>query len=228
VRSLSIIIPVYRDHIALNKLLERISTFKGSPFPIEIIVVDADLNVNQGHAKDGIRYIGALRGRASQLNAGAKLASGDIFWFLHADSLPNYDCLSEISNSVDSGAAGGAFRIKTIVGGSFLFKKVVALADLRSRWTKFPYGDQGIFCTGSAFASLGGYNDFAVFEDYDFSKRLQQITTLTKCRSVIFVSGRRYEQWGLLKSFLIMKGLWLAFLLGVKPKDLARIYKTIR
>ncbi len=89
-RRISVIIPVLDEERRIGALLAEL---RGRGFT-EVIVVDGgsrDRTVEIARAAcwGGPRVATAPRGRASQMNAGARLATGDVLLFLHADaSLP--------------------------------------------------------------------------------------------------------------------------------------------
>src|SRR5205807_900460 len=101
------------------------------------------------------------RGGGPQLNAGARAAGGAILLFLHADvSLPR-DAAAWIAGTLaEPDVVAGAFRTRTVpdAGESWL-APLLHLADIRSRITRFPYGDQAIFMRREAFARAGGFPD---------------------------------------------------------------------
>ena len=86
--SLSIIIPTLNEEKCLGRTLSSLNLLK--PSPMEIIVVDGgskDETVNIAKNYDITLITSATKGRAIQMNDGAKLAKGDYLCFVHADTL---------------------------------------------------------------------------------------------------------------------------------------------
>ncbi len=224
---ISVIVPVLNEekniHICLGLALKHPE--------IEFIFVDGgsrDKTLDILSENERIKIVHSEKGRGVQMNAGAHTASGRILLFLHADVYPPEDVFYEIRKIIDSGAIGGAFRIHTKTGKNPVFDFLVRLSDIRSRYSRKPFGDQGIFCKKEVFDRLGGYREIPLFEDYDFSKRLNREGNIRISKKEMIVSGRRYIQWGLIKSFIVMKSLQIAYRLGVDPQILSKIYQDVR
>src|SRR5581483_7845817 len=142
------------------------------------------------------------RGRALQMNEGAKRAVGEALLFLHADSRLPPGALDAIATAlVDSAVAGGAFRLK--IDSSRLFLKVIAAAaNLRSRWLGLPYGDQGYFVRREIFEKIGGFKTLPIMEDVDFIRRLKQRGAIVLLDAPISTSARRWAAEGYLYATL--------------------------
>ena len=120
------------------------------------------------------KVIRGNRGRGVQLNTGAALATGDILWFLHADSIPPDNFRYHIFNTLEKpGVAGGVFTLEIDSNLSSLkfISKVVAL---RSKISRIPYGDQGLFVKREVFEKVNGYKNIHLMEDIDFGMRLRK------------------------------------------------------
>ena len=111
-------------------------------------------------------------GRATQMNAGAAVASGDVLLFLHADSrLPERAVPTVIEAMARTGRRWGCFDV-TIAGTPRVLVLVAAMMNARSRLTGIATGDQGIFVQRALFATVGGYPDQPLMEDVALSRRL--------------------------------------------------------
>src|SRR5713101_7604142 len=82
--KISIIVPVLNEGEGLRPFLEHLRERAPSA---ELILIDAagSENVPEAIAELCDRVVTSRRGRASQMNTGANAASGDVFWFVHAD-----------------------------------------------------------------------------------------------------------------------------------------------
>lgn len=221
---LSIVIPTLEEAQGIAATLETLQALRANGH--EVIVVDggsadATIELSQPFAD---RAIVAATGRSRQMNEGAKIATGDILLFLHADSLLPADAADAIAAALDSGHRWGRFDV-TISGGARTLSLVARMMNLRSRWTGIATGDQGIFVERKLFAEIGGYPDIPLMEDIALSKALKRNGGRPAClRARIVTSGRRWERLGPWRTILAMWRLRLAFALGADPAKLARRY----
>ena len=219
---LSIIVPVLDEADAIAAHLDALAPLRARG--AEAVVVDGgsrDGTVEQARGRAD-RVLVAERGRASQMNAGARVASGDILLFLHADTRlpPGSDDL--VRESLTKGRVWGRFDVR-IEGGRFL-GTIATLMNQRSRLTGIATGDQAIFVARDAFAATGGYPDIPLMEDIVLSRRLKRLSRPACLKARVTTSGRRWERNGVLRTILTMWRLRLAFFLGADPRLLALAY----
>lgn len=221
--EISIIIPVLNEAGGIAAALEALSDYRARG--CEIVVVDGGSTDNTADLARPLadHVIAAPRGRASQMNAGATIAGGDILLFLHADTqLPqNADRL--VTDALASGRAWGRFDID-IEGAHILLPLIGELMNLRSLITGIATGDQAIFVRRDAFDRIGGFPDIALMEDIAISERLKRISRPACLRARVTTSGRRWEKNGVVKTILTMWRLRLMYFLGASPRKLARQY----
>jgi rSAM/selenodomain-associated transferase 2 len=173
------------------------------------------------------RVIEAPRGRARQMNAGARLAAGDVFLFLHADTRLPEGADRAIAQALASGKrAWGRFDVRIDAGAAL--GVVARMMNLRSRLTGIATGDQAIFMTRAAFDAVQGFPDIALMEDVAICKRLKRVSPPACLREKVVTSARRWAQHGTLATIVLMWRLRLAFALGADPRSLARRYERPR
>ena len=218
----SVIIPTYNEAAHLPRLLQRL---KEMPHIAQILVADGgstDATVAIAHAAGAIIIEGA-RGRGPQQNLAARVASGDILWFLHADCLPPRGATNQIIRAVNSGASGGNFRIKFMARGLAprLFETIARVQRARGVY----YGDSGIWLARAPWLLLGGFPDWPLFEDYELVRRLESTAKTACCAGRLQVSARRFahQPWRVLWLWLELQ---IRFRLGQAPDELARIYRA--
>jgi rSAM/selenodomain-associated transferase 2 len=221
----SAIIPALNEEALLPNLLEEIRR-QGA----EIIVAD-------GGSRDqtipialhfGARIAVTAQGRGRQLNAGAYIATGEIFIFVHADSILPYDALSTVAETLQKGPyVGGAFSI-AVDSTRPSFRFIYRAANWRSRRLALPYGDQAIFVLSSVFKKMGGYREMSIMEDVDFMRRLRRIGPTVILPQVVTTSARRLQREGVVYSTFRNMTLAALFLMGVRPHLLQRYYPHIR
>ena len=221
---LSVIIPTLDEAAGIAATIAALQPLRAAGH--EVIVVD-------GGSRDGTpdaarqladRVLTAPRGRATQMNAGADAASGDVLLFLHADTrLPPGAARAVLDGFAASGASWGRFDVR-IDGRSPLLALVAWLMNRRSRLTGIATGDQAMFATRAAFAAAGGFPAIALMEDVALSKRLKRISTPLCLRARAVTSGRRWESRGVVRTIVLMWWLRLRYFLGASPERLRRIY----
>lgn len=225
---LSIIVPALDEAPGIAECLAALAPLRlrGT----EVVVVD-------GGSADGTaviavpladRVVTAPRGRAVQMNAGARVASGEILLFLHADTrLPEGADRLVLEGLAASGRDWGRFDVR-IEGRAALLAVVAALMNARSRLTGIATGDQALFARREAFAASGGFPPIALMEDIAFSRAMKRRGPPLCLRERVVTSGRRWERHGTLNTILLMWRLRLAYWLGADPARLAARYGNER
>lgn len=227
---ISTIIPVLDEGA---RIADAIAELRRQPGNWELIVADGgstDATIDRAGRAGADHVIEAQRGRGTQMNAGAALARGEVLLFLHADvRLPEgahqtiRDTLAARGGSPPPIA--GCFRTRTEPDRpcSAITRAVFRLADLRSRFSRFPYGDQGLFLRDESFRALGGFADLPLMEDIEICQRLACRGTIRRADASVRVSARRFQA-APLRSILAMRTFPLAFRLGVPAELLHRLY----
>jgi rSAM/selenodomain-associated transferase 2 len=209
---LSVVIPTLNEAAGIGECLRRLEDLRDRG--AQIIVVDggsADDTVEQARPLCDI-VIRAPRGRASQMNAGARVAEGEILLFLHADTvLPNgADFLIRAALASDVSQPWGRFDVD-IDGSAPLLRVVERAMSTRSRLTGIATGDQAIFCMREVFVGVGGFPEVPLMEDIAFSARMRRLFLPHCLRARVVTSGRRWEKHGVVRTILLMWGLRLGY-----------------
>jgi len=221
---LSIIVPCLNEAQGIAGSLAALSPLRA--YGAEVIVVDGGSNDGTAERAAALAdlVIAAPRGRASQMNAGAAHARGEILLFLHADTrLPDSAGALIVDGLKRTRRGWGRFDV-SIDGHHPLLRLVEALMNLRSRLTGIATGDQAIFVTRSLFTAAGGYPEIALMEDIAMSKRLKGFGPPLCLKHRLTASARRWEKHGVLRTILLMWSLRLAYWLGADPAKLAVRY----
>jgi rSAM/selenodomain-associated transferase 2 len=217
--KLSIVIPVLNEAGPIRLSLQALAPLRRRGH--EVIVVD-------GGSADGTaelagplcdRVVSSARGRALQMNAGARHATGDALLFLHADTTlpPEADLL--VTRALQN-RVWGRFDVR-IEGHHPLLGMVGWAMSLRSRLTGIATGDQAIFVRREAF---DGFPEIALMEDIAFCREMKRRGMPACLRERVGTSGRRWEARGVLRTIVLMWRLRLLYFLGAPPERLARLY----
>jgi len=221
--KISIIVPALNEADGITTVLARLAPLRNRGH--EVIVVDggsSDNTLELARAAD--RVVSAPRGRASQMNAGAALAQGEVLLFLHADTrLPDDADARILEGLAASGRAWGRFDVR-IEGASVCLPVIAFFMNLRSRATGIATGDQAIFVRRDAFERAGRFPPLELMEDIALSRSLKRVSRPLCLADKAVTSGRRWERRGVLRTVLLMGWLRLAFFFGAAPAKLARLY----
>jgi rSAM/selenodomain-associated transferase 2 len=239
--KISLILPTFNER---SRIDERLTELERQPVH-EVIVVDGQSDdgtlerVSQqiSASLDGrLKLTTSERGRGRQLNAGARVASGEVLWFVHADASVPEDAVSWIQRLLgDPGCVAGAFKTRTVVDRPLARRRWwhwqaqrwLRLADLRSRYTRLPYGDQAVFVRRSAFRQVGGFPEIPLMEDLELSLRLSRIGRIGRADSEVTVSGRRFLEHPF-RDTAIVNLFPLMYRSGVSAELLAAYYRNVR
>jgi rSAM/selenodomain-associated transferase 2 len=221
---LSIIVPVMNEAMGIEATLLALAPLRQRG--VEVIVADGGSRdetvlLAQPHADT---VLSAPRGRASQMNAGADQAQGEVLLFLHADTQLPTMADQLILEAIVSGSLWGRFDVR-ISGRSWMLHVIAMLMNARSRWSSIATGDQAIFVDRKAFERMGGFPEQPLMEDVELSTRLRSVAPPACLRSKVTTSGRRWESRGVWRTIFLMWRLRWRYWHGETPERLAEAYR---
>lgn len=225
--KISIIVPIYNEESTIEKLITMLQPLDGR---CEIIFVDGG---SRDHTLELIpeRYKVLLsdKGRAKQMNCGAKHSTGDVLFFLHCDSELPVTALEEIEQVMKKHKAG-CFGIAYHSWNFFMFTCRV-ISNHRVKDRKVMFGDQGIFVERNLFFEAGMFPEIPIMEDYQFSLTLKEKGIklgITKHR--IYTSDRRFKGNTIEKLRLMwkMNRMRAMYRKGISPEEISLLYADIR
>jgi rSAM/selenodomain-associated transferase 2 len=224
----SIVMPVLNETGVIRQSLDRLRDARAGGLA-ELIVVDGDLRGSTVGAIGEGDVVKALseKGRARQMNYGAKQASGEVLLFLHADTFLPQNAV-ELVRAVmnDDRVVAGAFDLG-IDSSRVIYRITEKYVALRTRLTRAPFGDQAIFIRRKYFEELGGYREIPVMEDVELMRRIRKRGDRIRIiPEMARTSPRRYENEGVLSCTARNMTLQLLYACGISPERLARWYRS--
>jgi len=217
--GLSIVVPALNEAAGIAAALAALAPLRERGH--EVIVVDGGSSDGTAALAQGAcdRIVAAPRGRALQMNAGARAARGAGLVFLHADTRLPVDADDLVLAALKE-RCWGRFDVE-IEGRHPMLRVIAAMMNLRSRLTGIATGDQAIFVRADAF---GGFPEIALMEDIAFSRAMKRRSRPACLRARAVTSGRRWEEKGVWRTVLLMWRLRWRYWRGESPEDLARRY----
>ena len=227
----SVVIPAYNEEQALPHTLRELLRQCGD---YEVIVVDggstdrtcAILAESEFLAPSPLtphslrRLLSAPKGRASQMNAGAKEATGDWLIFLHADTVLPPGAIQRLNEmEADHSIQAGGF-MHQFSGDDWRLRLISFLDNFRCIRSRIIYGDQALFVRRALFEQLGGFPNQPILEDVAFCERLIAVTTPLLLSSSVVTDARKFLKMGVWRSFLrvLLIILHVEFRLPVLPR----------
>ncbi len=225
----SIVIPTLNEAGTLDHLLGPFSHCLGDD--VDCIVVDGGSEDETSEIADRyqVQLLTSTRGRAAQMNAGWRHATGRLVWFLHADTgvpLDAIDQLKTLSQQNDP-TLWGRFDL-TLDDPRWPYRMIAWFINQRSRLTGISTGDQGQFAMLTLLEQTGGFPEQPLMEDIDFSKIMKRQAPPVNLPQRLTTSARRWQRKGVVRTIVLMWGLRLAHAVGVSPDRLARWYRSVR
>ena len=223
--QINIIIPVFKEALAIGPLIKYLKNCSGVSAQ-QIIVVDGGSTDNTISIvrEAGVTAVASpKKGRAAQMNLGASLATGDVLYFLHADTYPPRDFVADIRNAVSKGFKAGCYRLAFDHPHWFL--------AANGWFTRFDvdasrFGDQSLFVTTEMFNNAGGFNEsYIVLEDQELVKRLKKKARFTVIPKTVVTSARKYKENGIYKTQAIFFLIYVLYRIGFSQSAMVKTYR---
>lgn len=222
---LSIIIPTLNEEQGIVGLLDAMQPWRAQG--AELIIVDGGSSDDTVTLAESLadRVVLSPSGRALQMNAGAAIASGQLLWFVHADtrlSGSETGLLRTLLPMLENGG-WGRFDVR-LSGTDWRLRMVATLMNWRSRLTGIATGDQGIFVSRLAFDAVAGFPVQPLMEDVEISARLRRISWPVCIGEPIVTDSRRWQRFGVWRTIRLMWWLRWRYFCGASPAELHRNY----
>ena len=222
--KLLIVVPVLNESETLLKQRHQLEVLRMQGAQIVLVDGGSTDHTVRVAREAGLHVIESAKGRAVQMNAGARVVNSDNVLFLHIDTTLPTDAPHLIEQHLSSVRCWGRFDV-CIVGQSAWLGVIGRCMNLRSRLSGIATGDQAIFMTREAFEVVGGFPDQPLMEDIEMSKRLKQLSPPICLTQQVMTSGRRWDVYGVWQTILLMWRLRWAYWRGTSADDLAQRYR---
>lgn len=222
--QISIIIPTLNEGGNIGQLVEHLQEHCEGCVS-DLIVSDggsSDATVQEAEKAGAKVLISPDKGRAQQMNHGVANSSGNILWFVHADSLPPASYVADIKESLETGYNVGCYR--------FRFDSKKWPLKVNSWFTRFDLefcrgGDQTLFVTRDLWTELKGYrDDFLIMEEYEFMRRARKKSKFRIIPKDVMVSARKYDHNSYLRVNFANFVVFNMYRLGASQEKLMRTY----
>ena len=199
---ISVVMPAYNEEKILRSTLAALFAQTGE---FEVILVDggsSDRTCEIARGFPQVRVRTASKRRASQMNAGARTATGEWLLFLHADTVLPVGALQRLNDMEhDPTIQAGGF-MHQFSGDDWRLRFISLLDNFRCTRSRIIYGDQALFVRRSLFNQLGGFPDQAILEDVAFCERLIKKTSPLILSPHVVTDARKFVQMGVFRSFV--------------------------
>ena len=230
----SVVIPAYNEEQALPDTLVSLFQQEGA---FEVILVDGgstdrtraivtsfgftdDVRGTGFSYDDSRRLLTAPKGRAAQMNAGARAAGGEWLLFLHADTLLPPGAIRRLNElEWDQASQAGGFKHR-FSGNNWRLQLISFLDNFRCIRSRIIYGDQALFVRRRLFEDLGGFPPQPILEDVAFCERLLKVTRPLLLSPPVITDARKFVKMGIWRSFarVLLIILHVQFRLPILPR----------
>lgn len=224
--TLSIIIPTYNEAENIGKLVSFLRQHAAKE--AEIIVSDGgstDDTLGVAKAAGALAVLSPGKGRAAQMNYGAAQATGDVFYFLHADCYPPSRFAADIKKAIDAGYQLGRYRTR--------FNSPRKLLKVNAWFTRFDFficmgGDQTLFIKRTLFDDCRGFKeDMLIMEEYEFCQRARTWGRYKIMNGEALISARKYQNNTWLQVLKANAKVVRLYKRGASQQELVHTYKEM-
>ncbi|WP_198266176.1 TIGR04283 family arsenosugar biosynthesis glycosyltransferase [sulfur-oxidizing endosymbiont of Gigantopelta aegis] len=228
-QKISFIIPVLNEAHAIVAFLQPLQVLREQGHEVVLVDGQSEDNTRELARPYVDRMMSTEKGRARQQILGAKMAAGQIFCFLHADTLLPANAVQIVLQTLSQVLQPtqidfwGRFNVH-LSGSHWFFRIIEAMMNWRSCLTGIATGDQAIFVSKSLYRKVDGIPLIDIMEDIEFSQRLRKQQAIICIKAPVITSSRRWEEKGIMKTVLLMWQMRLQYFFGVKPEQLLKKY----
>lgn len=225
---ISVIIPTFNEAAHIKATIEKLWEYDEGRLINEIIIADGgsvDHTLDIANAIGVKTIISPDKGRSAQMNYGASLATENILYFLHADTIPPKNFTADILRAIEDGYGAGCFML------SFDYNHWLLKANC---WfTRFDidavrFGDQSLFVKRKIFKKAGGFDEkHIVLEDQHIVKQIKKISRFTVIKKPMLTSARKYLENGIYKTKGTFYLIYFMYRVGFPQQKLVDTYRKL-
>ena len=225
--KISIVIPTYHEALTIEKTVSYIRRHGGSAVA-ELIVSDGgstDQTLAVAEQAGALAVLSPRAGRAAQMNYGARIGTGEVLYFIHADCMPPKTFVQDITTAIRQGYGLGRYTTR--------FDSNKTILKLNAWFTRFDLficmgGDQTLFVKRSLFDECGGFReDMKIMEEYEFCHRARTMGRYRIMKGAALVSARKYDTNSWLRVQLANSKIVRMFRKGASQEDMVATYKKM-
>ncbi|HEV7330870.1 MAG TPA: TIGR04283 family arsenosugar biosynthesis glycosyltransferase [Flavisolibacter sp.] len=225
---ISVVIPTFNEVQCIAHTIRTLRENDRAGLIVQIIISDGgstDGTLESAKSEGAIVIMSPRKGRAAQMNAGALAATGEVLYFLHADTLPPTNFTGDIADAVQNGFSAGCFRLSFDHSHWFL--------RANCWFTRFDvdairFGDQSLFVQKKIFTEMSGFCEkHVVMEDQEIIKRLKKKIRFTVLKKSVITSSRKYLENGIYKTQAIFFVIYFMYRLGYPQHQLISTYRKL-
>lgn len=224
-QALSIVIPTYNEAATIGPLLRYLRQLPGED-KTEIVVADGgstDDTASEVRAHEARWIACPRRGRAAQLNFGARQSSTSLLFFLHSDCRPPRDFIRQVTRSTQQGIVAGCFRLRFDYPQWFLWANAWFT---RFNVNAVRFGDQGLFITRPLFEELGGFReDLRLMEDQEMVRSIRKRAPFVVLPDYMTTSARKYRDNGVYRLQWLFFRIWWMHYQGRPHEEIVEFYQ---
>lgn len=224
---LTIIIPTYNEAESITCLINYLKGNSNNKVK-EIIVSDGgstDKTLEVAKQAGAKAVLSPKKGRASQVNYAASIASGGVLYIVHADTFPPPTFVQDIEQALADGYELGRYRTRFNSNKPFL--------RINAFFTRFDWficygGDQTLYITGKLFKEIGGFKeDMLLMEDYEIVERARKKGKYKIFSKAALVSARKYDTNSWLTVQLANRAIVKMYNNGASQEDMMEKYQEM-
>lgn len=223
--KISLIIPTLNEARLIKDQVHSIQK-KAKGENVEIIVVDAESpdGTAQLAEEAGANVLSTPKScRAKQMNAGAEVATGDVYFFVHADlTLPD-GFVQDIKTGIEENELYGCYQVRFDTENKGLrFNSKLS----KRQGILFRGGDQTLYICKEFFQKIGGFDEnIVIMEDYEILLRAKKFQKINIMPKQVVISSRKVQENNYLRANLTNVLVFVMFFLGFSQETLVKTYR---
>lgn len=225
--KISVIIPTLNEEECLPKLIPYLQDKSGEIPVHEIIIADGgstDRTISLSESL-GAKVVHCIeKGRSAQMNAGASFATGEVLYFVHADTYPPKNYVDFIAQCLSKKGEAGCF--------TSIFDWPHPFLRFFNFFSRLPFwfcrgGGQTLFVRKDLFHEMGGYNnEMKIMEEYDFISKLKKKTSFQVICENAVTSARDYKLNGVYRLHLIYAWIFILYATGASQERMLNFVRA--